>query len=266
MKRKNNPRKPRIGFMPLAVFIALGAVMGSGGVRAADPVKVPVSPNAQVRIALSNTDPNMVVVPGDRIVAIDSAQGVFLNANDYGQTGRANGGVVLMTKQDKPFTFYVRTEGGLTVSIVGVPQKREGRIVQLLSDTPVRHREAQTWERSHPYVSTLVDLQRTLLNGKVPQGYVDSPVVRVPVFASLPTMVKVSAEQMWSGGGLRVYRFNVRNTGNTPAYLSERLFSAEGVRSVMIAPYGDNLMPATQTAVYVTVDNPAEGGQRDGQY
>lgn len=264
MKRKSNHgRRPR-ALLSLAVVIA--SSLTGAAAQAAAPVKVPVSPDAQVQIALSNTDPNMVVVPGDRIVAIDSAQGVFLNANDYGQTGQANGGVVLMTKQDKPFTFYVRTEGGLTVSIIGVPQKREGRIVQLLSDTPVRHREAQTWERSHPYVTTLVDLQRALLNGKVPQGYVDSPVVRGPAFASLPAAVSVRAEQMWSGGGLRVYRLNVRNTGSSSVSLSERLFSAEGVRSVMIAPYGDNLMPATQTTVYVTVDNPTLGGQNDGQY
>jgi conjugal transfer pilus assembly protein TraK len=105
-----------------------------------------------------------------------------------------------------------------------------------------------------------------LLNGKVPQGYVDSPVVKAPVFASLPAAVSVRAAQMWSGGGLRVYRLNVRNTGAASVSLSERMFSAEGVRSVMIAPYGDNLMPAAQTAVYVTVDNPTLGGQRDGQY
>ncbi|MEG0532629.1 MAG: type-F conjugative transfer system secretin TraK [Hafnia sp.] len=264
MKRKSNHgRRPR-ALLSLAVVIA--SSLTGAAAQAAAPVKVLVSPDAQVQIALSNTDPNMVVVPGDRIVAIDSAQGVFINANDYGQTGQANGGVVLMTKQDKPFTFYVRTEGGLTVSIIGVPQKREGRIVQLLSDSPVRHREAQTWERSHPYVTTLVELQRTLLNGKVPQGYVDSPVVRGPAFASLPAAVSVRAEQMWSGGGLRVYRLNVRNTGSSSVSLSERLFSAEGVRSVMIAPYGDNLMPATQTTVYVTVDNPTLGGQNDGQY
>lgn len=264
MKRRNNRRSRPRALLTLTAVVA--GALASMSVQAAAPVKVPVSADAQVQIALSNTDPNMVVVPGDRIVAIDSAQGVFLNANDYGQTGQANGGVVLMTQQTKPFTFYVRTEGGLTVSIVGVPQKREGRIVQLLSDSPVRHREAQTWERSHPYVTTLVDLQRTLLSGKVPQGYVDSPVARVPVFASLPAAVAVRAEQMWSGGGLRVYRLNVRNTGSASVSLSERLFSADGVRSVMIAPYGDNLMPATQTTVYVTVDNPTLGGQNDGQY
>lgn len=264
MKRKNNHGHRPVALLSLAM--AITATLTSVMAQAADPVKVPVSPDAQVRIALSNTDPNMVVVLGDRIVAVDSAQGVFVNANDYGQTGQANGGVVLITKQDKPFTFYVRTEGGLTVSIVGVPQKREGRIVQLLSDTPVRHRDAQTWERSHPYVNTLVDLQRALLNGRVPQGYIDSPVVDVPRFVSLPTSMNASAEQMWSGGGLRVYRLNLRNTGSQATSLSERLFSAEGVRSVMIAPYGDNLMPATHTTVYVTVDNPTTGGQRDGQY
>ncbi|HGV1670401.1 TPA: type-F conjugative transfer system secretin TraK, partial [Escherichia coli] len=81
------------------------------GVQAAPsaqlPVRVPVSPDAQARIVLSNTQPNLLVVPGDRIVAVDSALGTFTNAGDYGQTGMANGGVVLMTEKTTPFTFYV---------------------------------------------------------------------------------------------------------------------------------------------------------------
>ncbi|ECA0341011.1 hypothetical protein EIK87_23965, partial [Salmonella enterica subsp. enterica serovar Richmond] len=85
--------------LPMAPAVA-SAVTGS----VAQPVKIPVSADVQVRVSLSNTQPNMVVVPGDRIVAVDSAQGMFLNAGDYGQTGQANGGVLLMTDKTTPFT------------------------------------------------------------------------------------------------------------------------------------------------------------------
>ncbi len=51
---------------------------------AAFPVQIPVSPDSQVRVAFSNSEPNMLVVPGDRIVAIDSAQGMFINGNQKG--------------------------------------------------------------------------------------------------------------------------------------------------------------------------------------
>lgn len=54
------------------------------------PVDIPVGPDSQVRIAISNTDPNLFVVPGDRIIAVDSVQGMFVNANKA--QGQANGG------------------------------------------------------------------------------------------------------------------------------------------------------------------------------
>ncbi|WP_181962068.1 TraK domain-containing protein, partial [Klebsiella pneumoniae] len=82
------------------------------------PVDIPVGPDSQVRIAISNTDPNLFVVPGDRIIAVDSVQGMFVNANKA--QGQANGGVILMTTQTRPFTFYLRTAGGLTVSVIGL--------------------------------------------------------------------------------------------------------------------------------------------------
>ncbi|EBK2214667.1 conjugal transfer protein TraK, partial [Salmonella enterica subsp. enterica serovar Schwarzengrund] len=75
---------------------------------AQQPVRIPVTADSQVKVAFSNTQPNMLIVPGDRIVAVDSASGMFLNDGQTGRTGMANGGVVLMTEQTEPFTFYLR--------------------------------------------------------------------------------------------------------------------------------------------------------------
>lgn len=237
--------------MPVTASAVTGVV--------AQPVKVPVSADVQASVVLSNTQPNMVVVPGDRIVAVDSAQGMFINAGDYGQTGQVNGGVILMTEKTTPFTFYVRTAGGLTVSLVAHPQARNGRVIHLMNDRAVSHPAATTWERSHPYVTTLVNLQKALMNGQMPTGYEASPVVQAPAF-SLPSYLSATAEAMWSGGGLRVYRYRVVNRGSSPLAVPERLFVAPGVRSVVVNPWAETLLPAATTTVWVTVSQPA-GGQ-----
>lgn len=208
MRKKNQRNKWQT--LPGMVALLCGL---AGNVQAAPvaqkPVQVPVSPDAQARIALSNTQPNLLVVPGDRIVGVDSAQGTFTNTGEYGQTGIANGGVILMTEKTAPFTFYIRTEGGLVVSVIGQPQARDGRVVHLISERPVRHQAAAAWERSHDYVALLVDVQRTLMKGDIPPGYVFSPVVAAPVF-SLPAGLVARADGMWSGNLLRVYRYRIQ--------------------------------------------------------
>lgn len=254
MKRKNN----RYGRHRLALLVSLLCLSGAALAEpvAMLPVKIPVSPDSQVRVALSNTNPNLLVVPGDKIIAVDSAQGMFLNDNKA--LGQANGGVQLMTAQTTPFTFYVRTEGGLTVSVVGVPQKRDGRVLQFISSRPVQHDDARRWEQSQPYVRTLISVQQAVLSGGVPKGFTEAPVVAVPTF-SLPGWLSVTPQQMWSGGELRLYRLTVRNRGASVLAIPERLFQAPGVRAVMVFPFSTTLMPGTDTQVWVTVSNDGEG-------
>ncbi len=111
--------------------------------------------------------------------------------NDNRAMGQLNGGVQLMTAQTAPFTFYVRTEGGLTVSVVGVPQKRDGRVLHFISDRPVHHEAARRWETSQPYVRLLTDIQKAVLAGKVPEGFAEAPVAALPPF-SLPAWLRSS--------------------------------------------------------------------------
>ncbi|HBB1544182.1 type-F conjugative transfer system secretin TraK [Escherichia coli] len=251
MRKKNQRNKWQT--LPGMVALLCGL---AGNVQAAPvaqkPVQVPVSPDAQARIALSNTQPNLLVVPGDRIVGVDSAQGTFTNTGEYGQTGIANGGVILMTEKTAPFTFYIRTEGGLVVSVIGQPQARDGRVVHLISERPVRHQAAAAWERSHDYVALLVDVQRTLMKGDTPPGYVFSPIVAAPVF-SLPAGLVARADGMWSGDLLRVYRYRISNRQQHAAVLSESQFSEPGVRSVVIYPRAETLLPGATTDVWVMV-------------
>ena len=81
------------------------------------PTVVPLTNGGQANIAVSNTDPNLFTVPGDRITAINSLDGGLTN-----QEQTDSGGAILATVSKKPFTFIVETERGLNFSIRAVPQ------------------------------------------------------------------------------------------------------------------------------------------------
>lgn len=223
---------------------------------AVSPEIIPVSPDSQVRVVISNTNPNLLVVPGDKIIGVDSAQGMFTNDNRV--TGQANGGIQLMTKQLSPFTFYIRTQGGLTISVVGVPRNEDGRVLHFVSDRPVHHIVAQRWERAQPYEQTLYEIQKSVLAGRLPEGFTEAPVVALPAFR-LPDWLKAEAVQMWSGGDLRLYRLAILNTSHATQHIAEPFFAAAGVRAVMIFPLSTELLPGAQTSVWVTMSD-AEGG------
>lgn len=250
-KRKNSPPVSTAPGLLLCAGLLLSAPVFSEP-AAQPPVRIPVTADSQVKVAFSNTQPNMLIVPGDRIVAVDSASGIFLNDGQTGRTGMANGGVVLMTAQTAPFTFYLRTAGGLTVSVVAVPQKRDGRVLQFISDRPAVSKPAERWERSQAYPDTLIALQKGVLNGQLPDGFVRAPVTPLPPL-SLPFPLTVQAENMWNGGQLRIYQITLRNTGAAETGIPERLFRADGVRAVMIHPFAVTLKPGATAQVWLTV-------------
>lgn len=256
MKKKSNP----LTFLGFVFSLCCFITTVRAETTAQLPEKILVSPDSQVKVSLSNSEPNMLVVPGDRIVAIDSAQGMFINGNQKGATGVANGGVVLMTAQTKPFTFYVRTAGGLMVSVVANPKKRDGRVLQLISNQPAQSAVAKRWEHALPYPRVLVEIHKALLNQQTPKGFISAPVAALPVF-NLPSAYRVTANKMWNGGELRVYQLDVMNTSSVSQPLSERLFNQHNVRSVVIYPYSDTVLAGTATTVWLTVSNEVENGK-----
>lgn len=256
MRRRKSNLPVKAGLSLLFCLSALTAVPAFSEPAAQAPARIQVTADSQVRVGFSNTQPNMLIVPGDKIVAVDSAAGMFLN-DDKGRTGMANGGVVLMTAQTKPFTFFLRTAGGLTLSVVAVPQKRDGRVLQFVSDRAVSGKPAEHWERSLPYPETLIALQKGVLNGSLPDGFVSAPVVSLPPL-SLPYSLTVQPEEMWSGGQLRIYRVTLKNTGAAEEGIPERLFRAAGVRAVMIHPFAVTLKPGATAQVWLTVSREGE--------
>lgn len=106
---------------------------------------VPLTNGGQASIAVSNTDPNLFTVAGDRVTALTSLDGELTR-----QEQTASGGVIVSTLNKKPFTFILETERGLNFSVQAVPRAGAGRTIQLVSELSGTGEAARTWEESSP--------------------------------------------------------------------------------------------------------------------
>ncbi|QCR38920.1 type-F conjugative transfer system secretin TraK [Nissabacter sp. SGAir0207] len=214
------------------------------------PVSLSFPPNGQFDLPVSNTNPNLIVVPGDRIVAVNSAVGTLTDKRNTKE-----GAALLSTLQEKPFTFYLETEHGQVFSINARPAKGAGRSYRLSGQTAVHREEARKWETAQPYETTLIALNKALRQGRMPAGYAGVPADRDTLKA--PLGLQVTAETAWSGDALRVVRARITNLGTLPAVLREQDFWQPGVRAVMFDTLGTELPGGATAAVYVTLDQEA---------
>ncbi|PEH74459.1 type-F conjugative transfer system secretin TraK [Edwardsiella tarda] len=230
----------------LLVSALLLASYSQAGIRAATaPTLVPLSNGGQANIALSNTDPNLFTVAGDRITAINSLEGELTR-----QEQTASGGVVVATLNKKPFTFIIETERGLNFSIRAVPRAGEGRTIQLVSDLLGTGEAARAWEESSPYEALLVAVNKGVHEGTLPAGWNAIPVTNETLAA--PAGLQTVADKVWIGHHLKVVRYTVINQGTTSKNVSERDFWQPGTRAIMFVGPAQQIIGGGRMQVYVT--------------
>ncbi|MDM9306711.1 type-F conjugative transfer system secretin TraK, partial [Klebsiella quasipneumoniae] len=190
-------------FLSGCLFFSLPAISATlSGTLA--PTVVPLANGGQANIAVSNTDPNLFTVPGDRITAINSLDGGLTN-----QEQTDSGGAILATVSKKPFTFIVETERGLNFSIRAVPRAGVGRTIQLVSELVGTPGPAKSWEESSPYEGILVSLNRAVRQGQIPDEYQAVPVTSESL--QVPAGLRATAEKVWTGHHLKVVRYSLEN-------------------------------------------------------
>lgn len=217
------------------------------------PTIVPLTNGGQANIAISNTDPNLFTVPGDRILAINSLDGSLTN-----QEQTDSGGAILATVSKKPFTFIVETERGLNFSIRAVPRAGVGRTIQLVSELIGTPGPAKAWEESNPYESVLVSLNKAVRQSRVPSEYQSIPVTSETL--SVPAGLRASAEQVWTGHHLKVVRYRLDNLSRSAYSVRESDFWQPGTRAVMLSTPAGSLIAGGSMKVWVTT-SVAEGGR-----
>jgi conjugal transfer pilus assembly protein TraK len=218
------------------------------------PVSLSFPPNGQFQLPVSNTNPNLIVIPGDRIIGISSAMGKLTDKRNT-----RDGAVLFSSTSDKPFTLFIETEHGQVVSVQAIPRAGEGRSYRLLNAEPVARPAAKTWETSQPYESLLVELNKAILKDRMPEGY--APASTESDRLSAPAGLLATAEDAWTGNALRVVRYRVQNTFAYAVALKEQDFWRPGVRAVMFTPSTHSLQPGTSVTVYITRAQEVSDGQ-----
>ena len=237
-------------FLSGCLFFSLPAISATlSGTLA--PTVVPLANGGQANIAVSNTDPNLFTVPGDRITAINSLDGGLTN-----QEQPDSGGAILATVSKKPFTFIVETERGLNFSIRAVPRAGVGRTIQLVSELVGTPGPAKSWEESSPYEGILVSLNRAVRQGQIPDEYQAVPVTSESL--QVPAGLRATAEKVWTGHHLKVVRYSLENISFSPRMIRESDFWQPGTRAIMLSSPAGQLTGGGRMQVWITT---SEGGR-----
>lgn len=226
----------------------------AAALAATAPVSLSFPPNGQFQLPVSNTNPNLIVIPGDRITGISSAAGKLTDKRNT-----RDGAVLFSSTGDKPFTLFIETEHGQVVSVQAMPRAGEGRSYRLLNAEPVARPAAKTWETSQPYESLLVELNKAILKNRMPEGY--APASTDSDRLSAPAGLSMTAEEAWTGNALRVVRYRITNLFAYAVALKEQDFWRTGVRAVMFSPSTLSLLPGTSVTVYITRAQEVSDGQ-----
>lgn len=222
--------KYRISPAAAAVLMATG--LFTSGLRAATaPAAIPFENDATVNVALSNTNPNKIIVEGEQVTSISGPSGAY----DQPQT-TPDGAVIIAPLVGTDFTVFLQTAKGAAISLNIQPKPGNGRTLRLTPlSSPVRKNDdAKAWEEGQSYEKTLVTLSRAVARGEVPDEYEEYPVSRMPAF-NPGVSVRLTPERQFVGSHLRIVRFRMTNPGYITASLREKDFWRKGVRAVMLS-------------------------------
>lgn len=234
-------------WLPLLVLAVAPTTM------AATAVTLTFSPGGHLDLPISNVNPNLIVVPGDRVTNISSAAGLLTDKKNT-QAGAA----LFSTASDKPFTLYVETRLGQVFSINATPRATEGRSYRLFPTTPTPRPVAKVWETAQPYESMLVALNRALLRGALPEGYGPASIDKEAPFTRAG--LQATPDSAWDGNALHIVRYRLTNPLSVPVVLREPDFWTPGTRAIMVHPRYQRLIAGASTWLYVIrTQEPTDG-------
>lgn len=223
--------------------------------QAQSPATISFPQGGQFRLSISNTDPNLIFIPGDKVTAI-TAQGGMLADKKLTSAG----GVLFTSVATRAFTLYVETALGQTFSVVATPVKGEGRVYRLMSAEPPARPETRKWETAQAYETLLISLSRSVLSGSMPDGY--GEVKPLADGVRVPGGFSVTPLKAWAGDQLRADRYTLRNTNTWGVALQEQDFWKPGIRAVMFDNNAQTLLGGGSMTLTVIREN---GEGSDGQ-
>jgi len=192
------------------------------------------SDNEQISVILSNTDINRLAIQGDKIQNINAPLGLYTAKNDI------SGAVYVTLNGTLPFTMYLTTVGGHTVSLFINPRPIVGKVIILQPTSTLT--TATHWEKDSNYQKILVTVIANMINHQTPDGYVFSAVSN-PKTTDFYGIANLRPVAIYTGSNLTGLVFEVKNKTRGFITLRPAYFYKTGVRAVALSvqtidPYG----------------------------
>ncbi|EIY1064812.1 type-F conjugative transfer system secretin TraK [Escherichia coli] len=241
--------------LPALLFGTAMMVIVPPAAQAQPPATLSFPQGGQFRLSISNTDPNLIFISGDKVTAITAQEGMLAD-----RRLTSAGGVLFTSVATRTFTLYVETALGQTFSVVATPGKGEGRVYRLMSAEPPARPETRKWETGQPYEKLLISLSRAVLTGVMPDGY--GEVTPISDGVRVPGGFSVTPLKAWAGDQLRADRYELRNASARGIALREQDFWKPGIRAVMFDNNAQTLMGGGRMTVTVIRES---GEGHDGQ-
>ncbi|MHC0026552.1 type-F conjugative transfer system secretin TraK [Enterobacter vonholyi] len=242
--------------IPALLFGTAMMVVVNQVAQAQSPATISLPQGGQFRLNISNTDPNMIFIPGDKVTAITAPAGMLAD-----KRLTSSGGVLFTSVATRTFTIFVETALGQSFSVVATPVKGEGRVWRMMSAEPPSRPETRKWETAQTYEKLLISLNRAVLTGNMPDGY--GEVKPLSDGIRLPGGFSVTPLKAWAGDQLRADRYELRNASTWGVALREQDFWKPGIRAVMFDNNAQTLMGGGRMTVTVIRENgEGEDGQR----
>jgi len=185
---------------------------------------IPFTNNERLNITLSNKDINRIIVKGDKIQSINGPSGYYSAKNDQ------QGAAYINTFGESPFTFFISTLRGHSVSLLVHPSQLSGKTIILKPNSqPDMH-----WEQSDSYQKNLAVLMAHMLNNTETDDY-DVRVVKKGKTRNFYNIAEVKTLAVYDGSYLYGAISEIKNISRNPITLKPSYFYEPGVRAVALS-------------------------------
>lgn len=224
------------------------AVLAAAGAQADETLVI--TPNSQIAVQISNESPNAISVANDRITQLYADPGAITDKDNT-----PNGAMVFSTTSESPISFFVETEKGFFFSVLATPIAGPGHTLDVSNKLARGTKAAGVWEKSLNYEEMLVSLNKQLLNGQMPDGFIETKNFTYAPAGEAGRYLKLKPLNAWVGEELRVIKFVARNTSGQYLELDGSMFWARGVRSVYVDRDVRKLGPEREVTLMITLSD-----------
>jgi len=198
--------------------------------------------------SISDTRLNQIILPAEGAQVITSSTNIDLKINGRNLFIK----LTEKTEKPKPIDLFIMLQDK-TYSLTLKPENIPQQIIVINDPYLAAKQRAAVWERSHDYVTTLVELIKYMAANQLPQGYRLEEEKLTYDLKLKQGNITLKQIRVYSGMYLKGIVFSVKNNAGKEIHLKENQFYRPGILAVCIEK--QRLSPKESTILYLAERN-----------